>query len=261
MNKVTAILQKEWLELRQDRGLLLGTLMPPLVLTFLPIAIAYGIGRVPDEDFKELGAAIANLTLEGMDSRELGQAIVAQQFSILYLMMPLMIPSIIGAYSIVGEKTRHTLETVLATPIRTWELLLGKSLAALIPAITITWLCGAIFIAGIAAIAITPRVFAAVVSPAWLIVLLLCTPLLALVAIAVMVAVSSRVTDPRTAQQISAVVVVPIMAVFFGQLTGFLVLSTAFALGAAAVLAALAALGVWASTRLFQREVILTRWS
>ena len=91
--------------------------------------------------------------------------------------------------------------------------------------------------------------------------LLLCTPLLALVAIAVMVAVSSRVNDPRTAQQIASVVVVPILALFFGQLTGVLVLDPTFALGAAVVLALIAALGVWAAVRLFDREVILTRWS
>ncbi len=261
MNKVSAILYKEWLELRHDRGLWLGTLMPPLVLTVLPIAVTYGIGRTPDDDIMELGRVITNLSLSGLNTRELGQVIIAQQFSILFLMMPLMIPSIIGAYSIVGEKTRRTLEPVLATPVRTWELLLGKSLAALIPAIGITWLCGGIFIAGMAAVAVTARVFTAIVSTAWLIVLLLCTPLLALVAIAVMVAVSSRVNDPRTAQQIASVVVVPILALFFGQLTGVLVLDPTFALGAAVVLALIAALGVWAAVRLFDREVILTRWS
>ena len=112
-----------------------------------------------------------------------------------------------------------------------------------------------------AAVAVSSRVFAAIVTPAWLLVLVLCTPLLALIAIAGMVAISARVNDPRTAQQLSGISVVPIMAIFFGQLTGLLVLSPILALAGTAVLGGIAALAVWGATRLFQRETILTRWS
>jgi ABC-2 type transport system permease protein len=145
--------------------------------------------------------------------------------------------------------------------VRTVELLLGKALAALIPAVALTWACGTIFVAGIAGVALSARVFAAIVTPAWLILLLACAPLLSLIAIAASVAVSSRVSDPRTAQQLSGVVVVPILLIFFGQMAGVLVLSPALSLGATAVLALVAALAIWGATRLFQREVILTRWS
>ena len=71
---------------------------------------------------------------------------------------------------------------------------------------------------------------------------------------------SSRVNDPRTAQQISAVLVVPVLALLFGQLAGVIVLGPALALGIGVVLALIAAGALWVATRLFQREVILTRW-
>lgn len=261
MNKVQAILYKEWLEIRKDRSLLLSILLPPLLLTLLPIGTSYALRSTPDDDITKLGAVLADPSLTGLPPLELGQAIMGRQFGTLFLLMPLFIPSIIAAYSIVGEKTRRTLEPLLAAPVRTWELLLGKSLAALIPAVGITWLCGALFVVGMAAVSLSPRVFALIVSPAWLLVLVLCAPLLALIAIAAAVAISSRVNDPRTAQQLAGVAVVPIMLVFFGQLAGVLVLNPAFAIGAALVLAVIAALAVWGATRLFQREVILTRWS
>jgi ABC-2 type transport system permease protein len=140
-------------------------------------------------------------------------------------------------------------------------LLAGKMLTALLPAMLLTWLAGAIFVAGVWALALSPRVFTAIVSPGWLTVFLICTPLLALIAIAAMVAISSRVNDPRTAQQFSAWVVVPFLAGFFGQLTGLLVLSPLIALVAAIILAVIAGLAVWGVTALFQREVILTKWS
>ena len=260
MSKIPVILQKEWLELRSDRGLLLSTLLPPLLLTLLPIGIVYGAGRVPDDDILTMGAALNNPAFAGMSALELGQALIGQQLALLFLLMPLIIPSILASYSIVGEKTRRTLEPILATPIATWELLLGKSLAAFIPAVGLTFLCGGIFVAAMRLLAVSPRVFAAIINPGWLIVFALCSPLLAVISIALMVAVSSRVNDPRTAQQLSAVAVVPLMAVFFGQLTGLVVLGPGVALVGALILAAIAALAIWLATRVFQREAILTRW-
>ena len=53
----------------------------------------------------------------------------------------------------------------------------------------------------------------------------------------------------------------PFLAVFFSQLTGVLVLSPLIALLAAILLAVVAGLAVWGATLLFQREVVLTRWS
>jgi len=74
------------------------------------------------------------------------------------------------------------------------------------------------------------------------------------------VVLSSRVNDPRTAQQISAVLVVPVLGLLFGQLAGVILLGPAVALGIAAVLAVIAAGALWFAARLSQRGVILTRW-
>ena len=48
-----------------------------------------------------------------------------------------------------GEKTTRTLEPVLATPISVLELLLGKALAAVIPAVGATWISFLIFLLSI----------------------------------------------------------------------------------------------------------------
>lgn len=261
MNKVWAIISKEWLEMRHDRSMLLSILLPPLLLTLLPIGVIYTVGQTPDDDITTLGAVLADPSLAGMPALDLGQVIIGRQFALLFLMMPLLIPSIIAAYSIVGEKTRRTLEPLLATPIQTWELLMGKCLTAFIPAIGITWLCGGLFIAGTSVVVTNAHVFALIIHPAWLLVLVLCTPMLALIAIALAVAISSRVNDPRTAQQLSGVVIIPILLLFFGQLIGLLVLNAAFAIGAAMFLAIAAVLAFWGAAQLFQREAILTRWS
>jgi ABC-2 type transport system permease protein len=264
MNNIIVLLQKEWLEFRQQRALLLSIIVVPLLLTLIPLVALFAIGMDtsasrPDQFTREL--MTRNPALAGMTEAQAVQAVMGQAFSSMFLLMPMILPSIIASYSVVGEKSNRTLEPLLATPIATWELLTGKILAALLPTILLTWIASAIFLAGARAAALTPPVFAAIASPGWLTVLIICTPLLALIAIAVMVAISARVNDPRTAQQFSAWVVVPFLAVFFGQLTGVLILSPLIALVAALMLAVLAGLAIWGITALFQREAILTKWT
>jgi ABC-2 type transport system permease protein len=263
MNNINVLLQKEWLDFKQQRGLLLSITVLPLLLTLIPLVALFGVGVAPSKgNTDEFAAQIAraNPALAGMSEADLVQTVMGMAFSSMFLLMPMILPSIIAAYSIVGEKSGRTLEPLLATPIKTWELLFGKMLAALIPSVVLTWLAGAIYIAGVGLLT-SSRVFAAVVSGGWLTVLVACTPLLALIAIAAMVAISARVNDPRTAQQWSGWVVVPFMAVFFGQLAGVLVLSPLIAIVAAILLALIAGLAVWGATLLFQREVVLTRWT
>jgi ABC-2 type transport system permease protein len=204
--------------------------------------------------------AEANPLLLGLGGREFGQAILGQQLSVLFFLLPLIIPSVIAAYSVVGEKAGRTLEPLLASPLHTWQLLLGKTLAALIPAITVTWLLGGIFTFGIHSLAVSQRVIDAVITPGWVIILAFCTPLLAMVTIALMVAVSARVSDPRTAQQVSGVLILPVVTVVVGQVSGRLVLNPSAALAITAVLILVATLALWGATKLFGREVVLTRW-
>ncbi|NWG18856.1 MAG: ABC transporter permease subunit [Chloroflexi bacterium] len=261
MNKALVILQKEWLELRGERTLLLTLIIPPLILTLMPLVVISAIGRTPDEDTRQLGAVVADPAFAGLSERELGQAVLGKQFGLLFLLMPLLVPSVIASYSIVGEKTNRTLEPLLATPVRTWELLLGKCLASLIPAIAITWTTALIFVLALRLVVVSDRVYQVIVSGSWVLLLLLSAPSLALIMVAATVAISGRVNDPRSAQQIAAVVVVPLLALFFAQLIGVLVLSPLLAIIAGAALAFLAALALGGANVLFERENILTRWS
>ena len=258
MKKALIVLEKEWLELRLQRGLLLSTLVLPPLITAFAIAGFFAVGKLAAGN---IGSA-AGLAPEyaSLSPLELGQAILGRQFSTLFLLLPIFIPSVLASYAIVGEKRERTLEPVLATPIRTWELLLGKILAALVPALAITIASATVFVVGIVSFAVSDRVRGLIVTPGWILAVVVDTPLLALIGVALIVVLSSRVNDPRTAQQISAVLIVPVLALLFGQLAGLIVLGPALALGVGVVLALIAAAALWFASRLFQREVILTRW-
>jgi ABC-2 type transport system permease protein len=176
------------------------------------------------------------------------------------MLMPLAIPVTIASYSIVGEKTTRTLEPVLATPVTTLELLTGKALAAAIPGVGVTWIGFVVFAFGARLIATSPVVVARLTDPLWLMAIFIVGPLLAIASVSVAVMVSSRTNDPRVAEQLSMLVILPLLAVFFAQIAGLFFINETLILWMAVALVLIDAGLLAFATQLFQRETILTRW-
>jgi hypothetical protein len=68
------------------------------------------------------------------------------------------------------------------------------------------------------------------------------------------------VNDARSAQQIGALIILPIAALLVAQLFGTLQLTLPVIAAIAVALAALNAGLLWVGTVIFDRESILTRW-
>ncbi|WP_028457018.1 ABC transporter permease subunit [Chloroflexus sp. Y-396-1] len=258
--RVKVIIDKEWLELRRSRSLLAGMLLPPLLLPLFTLGLIFAMGIVSDPDTADIPAVAVDPTLANLSLEALAQVIFGRQFSVLFLLLPMIIPNVLASYSIVGEKNRRTLEPLLAAPITVSELLVGKVLAAVIPGILLTWLCATIFAIGLVLVVVDPVVPTLVFQPGWLIMLIFASPLLAAISVALTVMISSRVNDPRSAQQIAGVLIVPVMLLFFGQMLGLFVLDVMMGLNFSLVLSLLAIGLIWLAAKVFQREEILTRW-
>ena len=130
---VTTVLRREWAETVRNRLLMSTILIPPMVLTIAPLVLA---GVVGDRALPpQLAQSVISQRPEWatFTAAELAGAFAVQQFLAFFLLMPAYIPLSIATFSIIGEKQARTLEPVLATPIRTAELLTGKAVAALVP--------------------------------------------------------------------------------------------------------------------------------
>ena len=182
------------------------------------------------------------------------------QFMFYFLLIPMMLPVYIAAYSIIGEKETKSLEPLLATPVSTWELLIGKSLAAAIPAVLLTWLSFLVLIAG-GYLIMPPPVFLAMIRPVWILGMVLLSPLLAMLSVFSGVIISSRMNDPRAAQQVTGIFVIPIIALSLVVLAGKIFLSVWMVFLAAIVALAVDCVVLYFAVKLFQRETILTRWT
>lgn len=262
MSRILTIIDKEWAEVFKNRIVLFTVAFLPLLFTALPLII--------------LGATSADSGLSGASEADLPPSFMAacgnmavpdcfqtyllNQFMLLFMMMPLIIPVAIAAYSIVGEKTTRSLEPLLATPISTVELLTGKSLAAALPAIFATWICFAIFLIAAPFVGARPAVVLSLLNGIWMLAVLVAGPLMAIMAVNFAVIVSSRVSDPRTAEQLSAVVILPLLALVFGQIAGVIVLNAQFMLLAICALVVVDVALIYLGARMFQRETILTKW-
>ena len=173
------------------------------------------------------------------------------------LLIPVFVPAIMSAYSVVGEREQGTLEPVLATPVSRAELLIGKAAAIFMPAVALGYLIFGVFVA-ITQLFASPAAAAAVRHAPQLPAALGFIPLLAAWAISVGLAISARVTDTRVAQQLSTLGSLPPLALAalmsFGAITPTFGLAAALAGGLLAVDCA-ACLAV---ARLFDRERLIT---
>jgi ABC-2 type transport system permease protein len=259
MEKIKVIIKKEWAEVFKNKMVLFTVIFLPLIFTILPLGILYFSGGIDAAD-ADLPAQFAAVCPPGSTSGECFQIYILTQFLVLYMILPLIIPVNIAAYSIVGEKTTRSLEPLLATPITIPELLIGKNLAAAIPAILATLAGFVIYIAGASLITGSRVIFSALTEPVWILAVFLVGPLLAILSVNFAMMISSRVNDPRVAEQLSAIVVAPILVLFFGQITGFFLLNQMIVLLLALLVMVLDIGMVYLAVRLFQRENILTRW-
>jgi ABC-2 type transport system permease protein len=261
MNKIITIVQKEWSEVFKNRMVLFSVIFLPLLLTAIPLAILFTT-RTDSATMQasDMPGQVNAFCPPELDGNECFQVYMVSQFMLMFMILPLAIPSSISAYSIVGEKTSRTLEPLLATPITTLELLVAKSLAALLPAILATYVAFGLFAVGARLLISSSEMYAAIIDFRWLVAIFLVGPLLALVSVNFSVIISSRVNDPRVAEQLTALLIVPLLAVFFGQMAGLFVLNRQLILLGAIFILLIDAILIFLSIQIFDRETILTRW-
>jgi len=234
--RVQAIVVKELTDYRRNRFVMVFTMtILPLIFIVAPTV--------------QLLTAPAVATSSKLDAR-IG-------ISLLYMMLiPAIVPSTVSAYSVIGEREQGTLEPVLITPIRSEEFLIGKALAVLIPTLAVAYTIFAIFLA-VAAVFAHPGIESAIFAGSHITVQLVFTPLLAAWSIWVGIAISARSSDVRVAQQLSVFANLPPLAIVALLTFNVITPSTGLALGLAAALLAVDALGWRAVAAMFDRERLI----
>jgi ABC-type Na+ efflux pump permease subunit len=234
--RVLTVVLKEVREFRRNRFVIATMAVLPLVFLITPMVTLFRIPASASGD--AVRSAVGTLSL-------------------LMLIIPLVIPPVIAAYSVVGERDQGTLEPVLTAPVTASELLLGKAVAAFVPSVGVAY--AVYFIAAISIRLGAAHVVSAVVwHTPQLLAQILFTPLLALWAIWVGIGISTRASDVRVAQQLATLAGLPLLG--FTSLISFQLITPSVPLAIGLALALLAAdLVAWrVVSRLFDRERLVT---
>jgi ABC-2 type transport system permease protein len=162
----------------------------------------------------------------GMNGRQaILYLILLYLFAPVFLIIPIMASSVIASDSFAGEKERKTIEALLATPLSDSELLLGKMLVSFIPAVITTAASFALYSAFVDYLTIgifDGRLL--LPNQVWLLLIFGLAPALAFADIGLTVLISARVKGVREAQQVSALLLIPLIAAVLGQASGAMAL-------------------------------------
>ena len=266
MSRAVALLGKELIDLRQNLTIFLPAVLVTVIAVMMPVFVAVIVPAATGERLSDSGDLEIALemykrdaSMRSLDPEAAVQAYVFQYFLVMLVLGPITSAMSVAASSVIGEKQARTLEPLLVTPITTFELLAGKLLGALLPTLALSVISIALYL-GVIAAAAHHGVFSALLGPRTLGIVFLVGPLAAMVALLLAISVSSRVNDPRTAQQLSIFVILPIPALLLGQIFGGIELTGPLFLWIAFGLLIVNAGLMWLAIRLFDRETILTRW-
>ncbi|HKV90094.1 MAG TPA: ABC transporter permease subunit [Thermoplasmata archaeon] len=180
-------------------------------------------------------------------------------FSFWFVIGAASLPTTLASYSIVGEKISKSLEPLLSTPTTDGEILLGKTLAALVPTVLAMGAGAVVFQVLIDVSTRGALGYLYYPNGEMAVLLLVAMPLAVLTAIEASVVISSRATDLRSAQQGAGLILLPYIFIYVAAEV-VLTLDTTALLYISAGLAAATVVLFYASTRTFRREEILTRW-
>jgi ABC-type Na+ efflux pump permease subunit len=261
---------KDWKEVRQNRmAWLPALLLPlifvvfvPLIVTLLPQTVDMSSPKMT-EDFKPLIAlfppALAAQVADMNASQLMIVVVLGFMFAPMFLILPLMVASIIGADSIVGEKERKTLEALLYTPATDRELYLAKLLSAVAPAVALAWGSFVVYVVviDVAGLPVMGRVWFPL--PHWWPLIFWVAPAVATLGMSLIVLVSSRVSTFMEAQQTSGILVLPIVLLVIGQLAGVIYLSVALVFALGLVLWVIDAALIWVGVKQFSRSRLMAR--
>lgn len=200
------------------------------------------------------------LTLQKGEAPNSEIVVLLNAFSFLFIILATLIPTVLASYSFLGEKIERSLEPLLATPATDGELLLGKSLSALLPSLGVSYMGASVFMVFVNQLTRNRLGYFYFPNPTMAVILLLAVPLACTFSVEANVMIASLVGDLRAAQQLGTLASVPFGGVFVLAETNFTYLDTTTLtiISVAMLVVDLVLMAVCRVT--FRREEILTKW-
>ena len=255
-----ALIKKDIRSITSNKQVLMVMLMVPLALTIvLPSVLVLVTVMAPDSasDFQKMLSMVSFLSEEPDQQQMILWLMLNKIMPAFFLLIPIMASSVMAASSFVGEKEKHTLETLLYSPLSLKQLFQSKILAGFSVGMMVSYISFAAMILVLEMEMLFLNGSMVMPDISWLLIMLLLAPAVSLVAIAVTVRGSAKAQTIEEAQQRAVFLIFPILALIIGQFSGVILVNSGLLLGLGVVLAVLAALLMRGAARNFTYEKLL----
>lgn len=233
--------------------------VPICLVVLLPIVFLAMVFLVPMDQVNGVGQMMKLIPeqLKGLSFQQsmfyMMTNIVSPMF---FLMVPLMTSTVSSANSFVGEKERHTMETLLLCPLKVRQIFKAKVIGCvLLSAIStlISFFAFSIIVGVGDAMLKMPFFF----NWNWFVLIFVLTPAVTVFGVVFMVVISGKAKSYVEAVQLSGYVVLPLILLFVGQFTGLFQINAWILLAIGIVLIVLDAILWGIAARSFKPEALL----
>jgi len=270
LEKAKLVFRKDWREIKRNWQVILPIIIVPLMISvFIPVILTLipSVVTTSEADLGGFETLIQSLPtsvqgqIEGMTEIQVMIYIMALYFfAPFFLIIPLMASSVIASDSFAGEKERKTIEALLATPISDSELLFGKMLVSFIPSMLVTVVSFVMYTTVFDVLSF--NLFNGMLllpNLDWILLIFGLAPTVALASIGLTVIISAKVKGFKEAQQISVILLLPILGLVFGQLSGAVIFGPAVIAVLTVIFVAIDFVVFRIGVKMFKREEILAQ--
>ena len=236
-NLVREMMRKDMQEVRKNGYVFYSLLLLPIMLVAISVLDSYEVA----------------LSVGGKSS------VLLSTFSSIMVFIPAIVTSLIGSTSVILEKNNHSLEPLLATPVTDSELFAGKALAPLSIGVALSWVAFAAYAVIMDALTYGRLGYFLFPTELTLVQMFFLAPVTGMLGTFLTLLVSSKMKDVRAAQQVSALVVLPLLLLIFLPIIASgadLIINVGAGVGF--LVAAIAIF--FTSVKAFGRESILISW-
>ncbi|HEV3187642.1 MAG TPA: ABC transporter permease [Acidimicrobiales bacterium] len=235
--RIRAVVRKELLDYRRKRSIVVSMVLLPVVFLIEPVVTIFVANPA------ESTSALDNFVV----------------LPLLYmLLIAVIMPSTLAAFTVVGERDQGTLEPLLTTPLREQEFIVGKAAAVIIPSVILSYIVYGLFLCAVALFAHARMANAVFHNGPTLLALFLFAPLVAGWSVVVGMAVSVRASEVRVAQQLGTLASLPIVGVVLLLATGIIHPTFPIAIEFAVGLLVIDVVALRLVSRMFDRERLVT---
>lgn len=258
--KQRTIIKKDIKSVVSNKQLFVPMLIIPIMFSVVVPSIFTFIAMFAPDKSSDLEQMIRLIpkAMQGLDIREtIIKLMLNNVLPLFFLLIPIMVASVMAAGSFVGEKEKRTLETLFYSPLTITEIFQAKVFASFALSMLVSLGSFVLLVVVLEAEMFIFMGKGIIPGATWILILLLVSPALSMISIALIVRGSVKAKTIEESQQKAVFLILPIILLVVGQFAGLFLINVWLLLLLGAILAVIAFFLLQEAVKGFSYEKVL----